>query len=86
MIKALANLVESSGGGVWLRDANGAYSQQARLNIPPSGMQEQEVAVLQLSAGERVDRQFPEERSGGLFVLQQVSRRRIGCRISPTCG
>jgi putative PEP-CTERM system histidine kinase len=42
VIKALANLVESSGGGVWLRDANGAYSQQARLNMPPSGMQEQE--------------------------------------------
>ena len=42
VIKALANLVESSGGGVWLRDADGAYSQQARLNMPPSGMQEQE--------------------------------------------
>lgn len=42
VIKALADLVESPGGGVWLRDANGTYSQQARLNMPSSGMQEQE--------------------------------------------
>ena len=42
VVKALADLVESSGGGVWLRDANGGYSQQARLNMPPCGMQEKE--------------------------------------------
>jgi hypothetical protein len=42
VVKALADLVESPGGGVWLRDANGAYSQQARLNMPHYGMQEQE--------------------------------------------
>lgn len=42
VVKALADLVESPGGGVWLRDANGGYSQQARLNMPHYGMQEQE--------------------------------------------
>ncbi len=42
VVKALADLVESPGGGVWLRDVNGTYSQQARLNMPSSGVQEQE--------------------------------------------
>lgn len=42
VLKMLADLVESPGGGVWLRDANGVYSQQARLNMPHSGVQEHE--------------------------------------------
>ncbi|MBL0283029.1 MAG: PEP-CTERM system histidine kinase PrsK [Zoogloea sp.] len=42
VVKALADLVESPGGGVWLRDANGCYSQQARLNMPHYGIQERE--------------------------------------------
>lgn len=32
VIKALADLVESSGGGLWLKDASGRFSMQARLN------------------------------------------------------
>lgn len=40
VVKALADLVESPGGGVWLRDANGGFSQQARLNMPHYGLQE----------------------------------------------
>lgn len=40
VVKALADLVESPGGGVWLRDANGCFSQQARLNMPHYGLVE----------------------------------------------
>lgn len=42
VVKALADLVESPGGGVWLRDSNGSFSQQARLNMPHYGLQERE--------------------------------------------
>jgi len=42
VVKALADLVESPGGGVWLRDSAGCYSQQARLNMPHYGFQERE--------------------------------------------
>lgn len=41
VVKALADLVESPGGGVWLCDLNGIYSQQARLNMPDYGVREQ---------------------------------------------
>lgn len=33
-IKALADLVESPGGGLWLRDAGGTFSPTARWNMP----------------------------------------------------
>ncbi|HMV18309.1 MAG TPA: PEP-CTERM system histidine kinase PrsK [Zoogloea sp.] len=39
VVNALGDLVESPGGGVWLKDAAGRYSQQARLNMPHCGMQ-----------------------------------------------
>ena len=42
VVKALADLVESPGGGVWLRDSSGCYNQQARLNMPHYGLQEHE--------------------------------------------
>ncbi len=42
VVKALADLVESPGGGVWVRDANGVYTQQARLNMPHYGLEERE--------------------------------------------
>lgn len=42
VVKALSDLVESPGGGVWLRGADGNFSQQARLNMPHSGVVEQE--------------------------------------------
>ncbi|WP_374487956.1 XrtA/PEP-CTERM system histidine kinase PrsK [Zoogloea sp.] len=42
VVKLLADLVESPGGGVWLKDAHGCYSQQARLNMPHSGVQDRE--------------------------------------------
>lgn len=42
VVKALADLVESPGGGVWVRDANGVYSQQARLNMPHYGVTDKE--------------------------------------------
>lgn len=42
VVKALADLVESPGGGVWLRDASGCFSQQARLNMPHYGVVEKE--------------------------------------------
>ncbi|WP_374481614.1 XrtA/PEP-CTERM system histidine kinase PrsK [Zoogloea sp.] len=41
VVKALADLVESPGGGVWLCDLNGNYCQQARLNMPDYGLREQ---------------------------------------------
>jgi putative PEP-CTERM system histidine kinase len=31
-VRALASLVESSGGGLWLRDADGGYQQRSQLN------------------------------------------------------
>ena len=34
VIKALADLVESPGGGIWLRDGSGALRFQGRLNMP----------------------------------------------------
>lgn len=46
VVKALADLVESPGGGVWLRDVNGSYSQQARLNMPDYGVREQADSVF----------------------------------------
>lgn len=42
VVKALSDLVESPGGGVWLRGEDGCFSQQARLNMPHSGVVEQE--------------------------------------------
>lgn len=36
VIKALADLVESSGGLLWLRDGSGRFTMHARLNQPPS--------------------------------------------------
>ncbi len=36
VIKALSDLVESSGGALWLRDANGRFTMHARLNHPGS--------------------------------------------------
>lgn len=42
VVRALSDLVESPGGGVWLRGADGSYSQQARLNMPHSGVVEHE--------------------------------------------
>lgn len=41
VVKALADLVESPGGSVWLCDLDGNYSQQARFNMPDSGVREQ---------------------------------------------
>ncbi|THF65527.1 PEP-CTERM system histidine kinase PrsK [Pseudothauera nasutitermitis] len=35
VIKALSDLVESPGGGLWLRTPDGRYVQHARLNTPP---------------------------------------------------
>jgi len=34
VIKALSDLVESSGGALWLKDGNGRYTMYARLNQP----------------------------------------------------
>lgn len=34
VIKALSDLVESPGGGLWLRTADGRYPQHSRLNVP----------------------------------------------------
>lgn len=42
VVKALADLVESPGGGVWVRDAGGVFSQQARFNMPHYGLQERD--------------------------------------------
>lgn len=36
VIKAVADLVESPGGGLWLRDESGAFRMHARLNHPGS--------------------------------------------------
>lgn len=36
VISALADLVESPGGGLWLRDSNGDFRMHARLNMPAS--------------------------------------------------
>ncbi len=36
VIKALADLVESPGGGIWLRDAAGDFGPGGRLNMPES--------------------------------------------------
>ena len=35
-IRALANLVESTGGALWMNDGSGAYAQVARVNLPAS--------------------------------------------------
>ncbi len=35
VIKALSDLVESSGGAIWLNDGSGRYTMHARLNHPP---------------------------------------------------
>jgi putative PEP-CTERM system histidine kinase len=42
VIKALSDLVESSGGVLWLRDANGLFSMNARLNQGASEALERE--------------------------------------------
>ncbi len=38
-IQALANLVESPGGVLWMRDAEGSFGQAARWNLPEAGAQ-----------------------------------------------
>lgn len=40
VVKALGDLVESPGGGLWLRDASGQFAQSARINVPPSSATE----------------------------------------------
>jgi putative PEP-CTERM system histidine kinase len=40
VIKALGDLVESPGGGLWLQDEAGQFVQLARLNMPPSEARE----------------------------------------------
>ncbi|GAB4466257.1 MAG: PEP-CTERM system histidine kinase PrsK [Burkholderiaceae bacterium] len=35
-IRALADLVESTGGGLWMKGDDGAYAQVARVNLPAS--------------------------------------------------
>lgn len=40
VVKALADLVESPGGGLWLRDASGQFAQSARVNVPVSSATE----------------------------------------------
>lgn len=40
VIKALADLVESPGGSLWLRNADGQFSMHARLNQPSSDLTE----------------------------------------------
>lgn len=42
IIKALSDLVESSGGALWLKDPNGRMAMHARLNHPPSEAVEDE--------------------------------------------
>lgn len=36
VVKALGDLVESPGGGLWLQDGAGLYAQAARVNVPAS--------------------------------------------------
>lgn len=40
VIRALGDLVESPGGGVWLRSESGSFVQTARLNMPESAARE----------------------------------------------
>lgn len=42
VIKALSDLVESSGGALWLRDSSNQFVMHARLNHPPSDAVEDE--------------------------------------------
>lgn len=42
VIKALSDLVESSGGALWLRDSSARFAMHARLNHPPSDAVEDE--------------------------------------------
>ncbi len=46
VIKALSDLVESPGGGLWLRNGEGRYTQHSRLNTPASAASEAEDGAL----------------------------------------
>ena len=53
VIKALSDLVESPGGGLWLRTADGRYPQHSRLNSPPCDAVEEEGGSLCAFLAER---------------------------------
>ena len=53
VIKALADLVESPGGGIWLLDDAGSYSMQGRLNMPQSDAVEERGGPLASFLSER---------------------------------
>lgn len=46
VIKALSDLVESSGGILWMRDSNGRFVVQARLNHAPCNVVESEASAF----------------------------------------
>jgi putative PEP-CTERM system histidine kinase len=52
-IKALGDLVESPGGGLWLPDEAGDYIQAARLNMPPCAAREPAESVFVRMLAER---------------------------------
>lgn len=53
VIKALADQVESSGGVLWLRNADGLFTMQARLNHPASDAVEAQDGALCRFLGEK---------------------------------
>lgn len=53
VIRALGDLVESPGGGVWLRNASEEFAQVARLNMPASAAQEPCDSAFARILGER---------------------------------
>src|SRR5438105_4678763 len=78
-IQALANLVESPGGALWLKDAEGAYRQSARWNMPASQAEEPAegtLAAFLARTGWVIDlRQYAAERGryGDLALPQWLS-------------
>jgi putative PEP-CTERM system histidine kinase len=65
VIKALGDLVESPGGGLWLRGGRGEYAQLARLNMPPCDAREPaESAFVQVLAEREWVFNLEEWRSG----------------------
>jgi putative PEP-CTERM system histidine kinase len=68
-VRALATLVESPGGSLWLRDAAGAYQQRSHLNAPAiAGSEMTELAAFLRRTGWVIDvadaRRHPDKYEG----------------------